>query len=196
MPSSKGDRKSTNQNLSPSSAYFHDKIPLDDSSGSFSQYDMSFISSPTPEIDVAWSRAERHTSPKQKIRSFLRNQVDSFKRDNTRNVSSRSAPLGSITPGTYHPEFGHERIFDQEAAARNTAMSPLIRRLKGRHLQMIAIGGSIGTGLFVSSGKALSDGGPANVLIAYSTRTPPTTSTFTKHIRMKIGQSSNATRKN
>lgn len=33
---------------------------------------------------------------------------------------------------------------------------------------MIAIGGSIGTGLFVSSGKALSDGGPANVLIAYS----------------------------
>jgi len=168
MPASKGDRKSTVNNLSPSSAFFHDKLPHDDSSGSFSHYDMSFISSPTPEIDVAWSRAERHVSTKQKVRSFFQNQVDSFKRDNARNIMTRSTPLGSITPGTFHPESGHERIFDQQAAAHNTAISPLIRRLKGRHLQMIAIGGSIGTGLFVSSGKALSDGGPANVLIAYS----------------------------
>jgi amino acid transporter len=43
----------------------------------------------------------------------------------------------------------------------------LARELKGRHLQMIAISGSIGTGLFVASGRALSQGGPASVLLAY-----------------------------
>ena len=58
-------------------------------------------------------------------------------------------------------------MFDPEAAAANTAASPLARRLKGRHLQMIAIGGSIGTGLFVGSGSSLAGGGPASLLIAY-----------------------------
>jgi len=39
--------------------------------------------------------------------------------------------------------------------------------LKSRHLNMIAIGGSIGAGLFVGSGSALSRGGPAALLIGF-----------------------------
>ncbi|KAL8733492.1 MAG: hypothetical protein Q9166_002119 [cf. Caloplaca sp. 2 TL-2023] len=39
--------------------------------------------------------------------------------------------------------------------------------MKPRHLHMIAIGGSIGAGLFVGSGAALSDGGPAALLLAF-----------------------------
>lgn len=41
------------------------------------------------------------------------------------------------------------------------------RGLKQRHLSMIAIGGSIGTGLFVASGSTISTAGPAGSLVAY-----------------------------
>jgi AAT family amino acid transporter len=44
----------------------------------------------------------------------------------------------------------------------------LARRLSARQVQMIAIGGTIGTGLFLGTGKSLSTGGPASTLIAYS----------------------------
>lgn len=43
----------------------------------------------------------------------------------------------------------------------------LNKTLKGRHLSMIAIGGSIGAGLFVGSGGALRSGGPASLLIGF-----------------------------
>lgn len=54
-----------------------------------------------------------------------------------------------------------------ERANINAANSKLTRTLRNRHLQMIAIGGSIGTGLFVGSGSALATGGPAGIVIAW-----------------------------
>ncbi|CAN6666627.1 general amino-acid permease Gap1p [Trichomonascus vanleenenianus] len=57
---------------------------------------------------------------------------------------------------------------DVEKAAHITANSPLARKLKNRHLQMIAIGGAIGTGLFVGSGSVLASGGPAPLIIGYA----------------------------
>ena len=43
----------------------------------------------------------------------------------------------------------------------------LRRSLKARHMNMIAIGGAIGTGLFVASGETISVAGPGGALIAY-----------------------------
>jgi hypothetical protein len=57
---------------------------------------------------------------------------DGFKRDRSRRVSTRDM-LGA-----------DGSVFDMDAVVQATATSPLSRRLKGRHLQMIAIGGSIG----------------------------------------------------
>lgn len=42
------------------------------------------------------------------------------------------------------------------------------RAIKSRHAQMIAIGGTIGTGLFVGSGQALTIGGPGFLFLAYT----------------------------
>jgi len=49
------------------------------------------------------------------------------------------------------------------------AEAPHLRRvLKPRHLNMIAIGGSIGTGLFVASGATVATAGPGGALLAYA----------------------------
>ncbi|KAH8647613.1 amino acid permease-domain-containing protein [Tricladium varicosporioides] len=86
--------------------------------------------------------------------SWQRRFIDSFKRD----------PNAAVTKPTHTTTSGG---FDHAAAAERTANSGLAKKLKSRHMQMIAIGGSIGTGLFVTSGAALSSGGPASLIIAF-----------------------------
>ncbi len=44
----------------------------------------------------------------------------------------------------------------------------LRRSLKARHMNMIAIGGAIGTGLFVAGGETVSSAGPGGALVAYA----------------------------
>lgn len=44
----------------------------------------------------------------------------------------------------------------------------LRRSLKARHMYMIAIGGSIGTGLFVAAGATVANAGPGGALLAYA----------------------------
>ncbi|KAJ7104356.1 amino acid permease/ SLC12A domain-containing protein [Mycena belliarum] len=43
----------------------------------------------------------------------------------------------------------------------------LQRNMKQRHIQMIALAGTLGTGLFLGSGKAIAHAGPAGALLAY-----------------------------
>lgn len=47
--------------------------------------------------------------------------------------------------------------------------SPKLKRsLKARHMNMIALGGTIGTGLFVAGGETVSQAGPGGALVAYA----------------------------
>ena len=66
--------------------------------------------------------------------SLFKRTINGFKKDPSRRMTTAKAHFGP-----------NGKIWDSEAAAQATADSPLSRRLKGRHLQMIAIGGSIGT---------------------------------------------------
>ncbi|KAK7987912.1 C2H2 finger domain-containing protein [Apiospora arundinis] len=107
---------------------------------------------------------------------FLRSWADGFRRDPNQRITPKD-PMSEIMAGesgslltqqTSHNGrhlSGHS--YDMRMAALGTAQSSLLRRLKGRHLQMIAIGGSIGTGLFVASGRSLAVGGPGSLLLAY-----------------------------
>jgi yeast amino acid transporter len=47
------------------------------------------------------------------------------------------------------------------------AETELQRRLSTRHVTMIALGSSIGMGLWLGSGKSLASGGPAGIFIGY-----------------------------
>ena len=88
--------------------------------------DLSSMSFASHEFVSPWGDSE------EQHESFLMTTISSFKRDPSFTISRRDT-IGA-----------DGRVFDAQQAARATAEAPLIRRLKGRHLQMIAFGGSIG----------------------------------------------------
>src|SRR3984885_2766154 len=53
----------------------------------------------------------------------------------------------------------------EDVADPNPAVSHLHRGLSNRHIQLIALGGAIGTGLFMGAGRTISRAGPSVVLV-------------------------------
>lgn len=64
---------------------------------------------------------------------------------------------------------GRRRRASSIARVASITGTSLVRGLSARQVQMIAIGGTIGTGLFLGTGRSLAEGGPASMLICYST---------------------------
>ncbi|WP_179400765.1 amino acid permease [Burkholderia guangdongensis] len=54
-----------------------------------------------------------------------------------------------------------------DRVASDEAPTVLKRRLQSRHIAMLAIGGAIGTGLFVASGASVAQAGPGGAIAAY-----------------------------
>src|ERR1700743_2854347 len=54
----------------------------------------------------------------------------------------------------------------QHDPASADGVTHLHRGLSNRHIQLIAIGGAIGTGLFMGSGRTISEAGPAGLVVS------------------------------
>lgn len=74
--------------------------------------------------------------------------------------ADRQGPATRRKSSVVNSEILAGEIFDQRYEGTQ-------RGLKSRHAQMIALGGTIGTGLFVGSGQTLARGGPAFILGSY-----------------------------
>ncbi|KAL3708411.1 hypothetical protein TMatcc_006395 [Talaromyces marneffei ATCC 18224] len=62
----------------------------------------------------------------------------------------------------------HDNALDMEPGVEGSGtMEEICRDMKSRHINMIAIAGMIGTGLFLSSGSVIATAGPAGAFIAY-----------------------------
>ncbi|KAI1771335.1 amino acid permease/ SLC12A domain-containing protein [Hypoxylon cercidicola] len=79
--------------------------------------------------------------------------------------SSSSTPSGDKEKMTYSDmDLDNTHVRGIETSAETS----LHRGLKARHITMIAIGGAIGTGLIIGTGKALAQAGPGSIFISYS----------------------------
>ena len=59
----------------------------------------------------------------------------------------------------------NEEVVEKEKNMKNE--NQVKRNLKQRHITMIALGGTIGTGLFLTSGATISQAGPFGSVLAY-----------------------------
>ena len=82
----------------------------------------------------------------------------------TAQYGNKNAVYDDKTGGSSGIESGHGHDVQEGVHGEQRALN---RSLKGRHMQMIAIGGAIGAGLFVGSGGALRTGGPASLVICF-----------------------------
>ncbi|KAH7102069.1 amino acid permease-domain-containing protein [Auriculariales sp. MPI-PUGE-AT-0066] len=65
-------------------------------------------------------------------------------------------------------EKGSDGGYVTDAVVHDEDAGHMHRTLKGRHISMIAIAGTIGTGLFLGSGKAIANGGPVGAVLGYA----------------------------
>lgn len=88
-----------------------------------------------------------------------------------RTSASNNDPEKSAMAETVNYDDNLKSYDGQEVHIRGLETSPetsLQRGLKARHITMIAIGGAIGTGLIIGTGKALAQAGPGSVFISYT----------------------------
>lgn len=101
--------------------------------------------------------------------SLLPNMLNPTQSGGSGDTGEYSQPIRAKDPKQhpYHPQFDYSRLTELERAAIVTSTAPLTRSLKARHLSMISVSSSIGLGLWVGTGSALSSAGPLGLLLVW-----------------------------
>ncbi|KAK9465081.1 amino acid permease/ SLC12A domain-containing protein [Lipomyces arxii] len=82
----------------------------------------------------------------------------------------KGSDVEKVSSPSETPEYDQEQqgeYEDVKVDVHTHRRDNLQRNLQQRHVQMIALAGTLGTGLFLASGKAILHAGPAGALIAY-----------------------------
>ncbi|KAG6022390.1 hypothetical protein E4U41_002273 [Claviceps citrina] len=82
-------------------------------------------------------------------------------------MTAKAKPQAKEAPPDSDDGHGHG-LAGAAPRPRSRPSDHLRRALSARQVQMIAIGGTIGTGLFLGTGKSLATGGPASLLVGYA----------------------------
>jgi AAT family amino acid transporter len=86
--------------------------------------------------------------------------------------SETATTYGSMSKSSKSSQLSHDQLpvddSDIERSYSDDENRKLHRGLSSRQVSMIAIAGTIGTGLFLGTGKSLATGGPASMLICYT----------------------------
>lgn len=82
-------------------------------------------------------------------------------------MTSAPAPPGTKTSGEKQPDSQSDNVHQGLIEVADNA-DHLQRHLGNRQIQLIAVGGTIGTALFVSIGGGLMQGGPGSLFIAFT----------------------------
>ncbi|KAK6843633.1 Dicarboxylic amino acid permease [Apiospora arundinis] len=99
-------------------------------------------------------------------RSSSSNDGKSGSHNNAYDTEKGGAPYGGAN--NHDHGYGVEQPIGHIRGIETSEETSLHRGLKARHITMIAIGGAIGTGLIIGTGKALAQAGPGSVFISYT----------------------------
>jgi amino acid permease len=70
--------------------------------------------------------------------------------------------------GQFNKEMHEEARIDSDSNDIKLSYDSTHRQLRPRHIQLIGIGGTIGTALYVQIGRGLMNGGPASLFMAFT----------------------------
>lgn len=114
-------------------------------------------------------------SPAEPLASHSRSDADADADPGTGMADQASYTTSHHTPTLKNADVDHEAWPEEREQPAGALPVPpadthhgLHRGLSARQVSMIAIAGTIGTGLFLGTGRSLAQGGPASMLICYA----------------------------
>lgn len=93
-------------------------------------------------------------------------EVEASRSEKHRSLDGKEEKDAMMSDGREQKSDGNS-IFTVSTNSTADGSNHLHRSLRGRHVQLLGIGATIGSALFVSIGKALAKGGPLNLLLAF-----------------------------